>query len=171
MLSVHSLYFYSFANSCRILRTSANILVINLAISDFFMLAKSPIYIYNCLKFGPALGDFGKFSANFVHFVRTKKKNKKRKTTKTFMHVPSSVRMGDEVTVKLRFYFLFVFAFFCSMSAVWFSGWINWYGVNNNFDRYFVRSLYGILSYFLFCFNFDSLKFINFHEFFFFQIL
>lgn len=30
------------------------------------MLAKSPIYIYNSLKFGPALGDFGKFSAKFA---------------------------------------------------------------------------------------------------------
>lgn len=46
--------------SCRILRTSANILVINLAISDFFMLAKTPIYIYNSINCGPALGDFGK---------------------------------------------------------------------------------------------------------------
>ncbi|XP_031618516.1 opsin, ultraviolet-sensitive [Contarinia nasturtii] len=42
---------------CRILRTSANILVINLAISDFLMLAKTPIFIYNSLKFGPILGD------------------------------------------------------------------------------------------------------------------
>lgn len=25
------------------------------------MLAKTPIYVYNSLKFGPALGDFGKF--------------------------------------------------------------------------------------------------------------
>lgn len=60
--------------SCRILRTSANILVINLAISDFFMLAKTPIYIYNSIKCGPALGDFGKTFLN-VRFFFQKKKN------------------------------------------------------------------------------------------------
>ncbi|KAG8259972.1 hypothetical protein J6590_107590, partial [Homalodisca vitripennis] len=33
-----------------------NVLVMNLAISDFFLLAKMPIFIFNCFYFGPALG-------------------------------------------------------------------------------------------------------------------
>lgn len=41
------------------LRTPANILVMNLAICDFLMLAKCPIAIYNNIKEGPALGDTG----------------------------------------------------------------------------------------------------------------
>ncbi|XP_055846890.1 opsin, ultraviolet-sensitive [Episyrphus balteatus] len=44
---------------CKSLRTHANTLVINLAVSDFFMLAKCPIAIYNSFKLGPALGDLG----------------------------------------------------------------------------------------------------------------
>ncbi|XP_055912916.1 opsin, ultraviolet-sensitive [Eupeodes corollae] len=44
---------------CKSLRTHANTLVINLAVSDFLMLAKCPIAIYNSFKLGPALGDLG----------------------------------------------------------------------------------------------------------------
>ncbi|KAG4077086.1 hypothetical protein HA402_016073 [Bradysia odoriphaga] len=43
---------------CRSIRTPCNTLIINLAISDFFMLAKAPIVIYNSFKLGPALGEF-----------------------------------------------------------------------------------------------------------------
>lgn len=57
-------FFYVLWTGCctyrnRALRTSANTLVINLAVSDFFMLAKTPLHIYNCLMYGPALGDYG----------------------------------------------------------------------------------------------------------------
>ncbi|XP_044733194.1 opsin, ultraviolet-sensitive-like [Chrysoperla carnea] len=44
---------------CRSLRTPANTLIINLAISDFLMMSKTPIFIYNSLYFGPALGSIG----------------------------------------------------------------------------------------------------------------
>nr|CAD7257746.1 unnamed protein product [Timema shepardi] len=44
---------------CRTLRTPANILVINLAVSDFFLVAKTPIFIYNSIYQGPALGKLG----------------------------------------------------------------------------------------------------------------
>nr|CAD7393856.1 unnamed protein product [Timema cristinae]CAD7428594.1 unnamed protein product [Timema monikensis] len=44
---------------CRTLRTPANILVINLAVSDFFLVAKTPIFIYNSIYQGPALGKIG----------------------------------------------------------------------------------------------------------------
>ncbi|XP_054732633.1 opsin, ultraviolet-sensitive [Anastrepha obliqua] len=44
---------------CKSLRTPANILVINLAVSDLLMLSKCPIAIYNNFKQGPALGDVG----------------------------------------------------------------------------------------------------------------
>lgn len=37
------------------------------------MLAKTPIYLYNSLKFGPALGDFGKFVS--VYTVKNEVKN------------------------------------------------------------------------------------------------
>ncbi|EFX70796.1 hypothetical protein DAPPUDRAFT_346935 [Daphnia pulex] len=46
---------YIFASS-RHLRTPANIIIMNLAISDFFMLIKMPIFLYNSLLQGPALG-------------------------------------------------------------------------------------------------------------------
>ncbi|XP_026496937.1 opsin, ultraviolet-sensitive-like isoform X1 [Vanessa tameamea] len=41
---------------CRTLRTPGNILVANLALSDFMMLAKTPIFIFNSFYLGPALG-------------------------------------------------------------------------------------------------------------------
>ncbi|XP_036337536.1 neuropeptide SIFamide receptor-like [Rhagoletis pomonella] len=44
---------------CKSLRTPANTLVINLAVSDLLMLMKCPIAIYNNFKQGPALGDAG----------------------------------------------------------------------------------------------------------------
>ncbi|CAG9795063.1 unnamed protein product [Diatraea saccharalis] len=44
---------------CRSLRTAGNILVANLALSDFFMLAKTPVFIYNSFYLGPALGKPG----------------------------------------------------------------------------------------------------------------
>ncbi|CAB0005615.1 unnamed protein product [Nesidiocoris tenuis] len=44
---------------CRSLRTPSNLLVANLALSDFIMLTKGPIFIYNSLHFGPALGIAG----------------------------------------------------------------------------------------------------------------
>ncbi|KAJ6643342.1 Opsin Rh3, partial [Pseudolycoriella hygida] len=43
---------------CRSIRTPCNTLIFNLAISDFIMLAKAPIVIYNSFKLGPALGEF-----------------------------------------------------------------------------------------------------------------
>ncbi|XP_049869911.1 opsin, ultraviolet-sensitive-like [Pectinophora gossypiella] len=44
---------------CRSLRTPGNILVANLALSDFFMLAKTPVFIFNSFNLGPALGKTG----------------------------------------------------------------------------------------------------------------
>ncbi|XP_032513103.2 opsin, ultraviolet-sensitive-like isoform X1 [Danaus plexippus] len=44
---------------CRTLRTPGNILVANLALSDFLMLAKTPIFIFNSFHLGPALGKTG----------------------------------------------------------------------------------------------------------------
>ncbi|XP_022205432.2 opsin, ultraviolet-sensitive [Nilaparvata lugens] len=44
---------------CRSLRTPANILVVNLALSDCLMLLKMPVFIYNSLYYGPALGAAG----------------------------------------------------------------------------------------------------------------
>lgn len=41
------------------LQTPANTLIINLAISDFIMLAKASIFIYNSYYLGPALGKLG----------------------------------------------------------------------------------------------------------------
>ncbi|XP_017482166.1 PREDICTED: opsin Rh3-like [Rhagoletis zephyria] len=41
------------------LRTPSNILVINLAICDFFMMLKTPVFIYNSFHRGFALGNFG----------------------------------------------------------------------------------------------------------------
>ncbi|TMW51483.1 hypothetical protein DOY81_003454 [Sarcophaga bullata] len=41
------------------LRTPSNMLVINLALCDFFMMAKTPIFIYNSFKRGFALGNLG----------------------------------------------------------------------------------------------------------------
>ncbi|XP_076327380.1 opsin, ultraviolet-sensitive-like [Tachypleus tridentatus] len=45
--------------STKTLRTPSNFLVVNLAISDFFMLAKMPIFIYNSFHQKPALGVWG----------------------------------------------------------------------------------------------------------------
>ncbi|XP_026482135.1 opsin, ultraviolet-sensitive-like [Ctenocephalides felis] len=44
---------------CRSLRTPSNILVVNLAVSDFLMMSKMPIFIYNSILQGPALGSIG----------------------------------------------------------------------------------------------------------------
>ncbi|XP_065358973.1 opsin Rh3 [Calliphora vicina] len=41
------------------LRTPSNMLVVNLALCDFFMMAKTPIFIYNSFKRGFALGNMG----------------------------------------------------------------------------------------------------------------
>ncbi|KAG8226736.1 Ultraviolet opsin Rh7-like [Ladona fulva] len=49
----------SLSSRCKSLRTPANILVMNLAVSDCFMLLKMPIFIYNSIYLGPALGAFG----------------------------------------------------------------------------------------------------------------
>ncbi|XP_013190166.1 opsin, ultraviolet-sensitive-like [Amyelois transitella] len=51
---------------CRSLRTPGNILVANLALSDFMMLAKTPIFIFNSFHFGPALGKTGCVIYGFV---------------------------------------------------------------------------------------------------------
>ncbi|XP_025191406.1 opsin, ultraviolet-sensitive-like [Melanaphis sacchari] len=44
---------------CKSLQTPANMLIINLAVSDFIMLAKASIFIYNSYYLGPALGKLG----------------------------------------------------------------------------------------------------------------
>nr|BAQ54939.1 opsin, rhodopsin-7 like [Indolestes peregrinus] len=44
---------------CKSLRTPANILVTNLAVSDSLMMLKMPVFIYNCIYLGPALGTLG----------------------------------------------------------------------------------------------------------------
>ncbi|XP_045494078.1 opsin, ultraviolet-sensitive-like isoform X1 [Colias croceus] len=51
---------------CRSLRTPGNILVANLALSDFIMLAKTPIFIFNSFNLGPALGKTGCVIYGFV---------------------------------------------------------------------------------------------------------
>ncbi|XP_063360335.1 opsin, ultraviolet-sensitive-like [Cydia amplana] len=51
---------------CRTLRTPGNILVANLALSDFFMLAKTPVFIFNSFNLGPALGKTGCVIYGFV---------------------------------------------------------------------------------------------------------
>ncbi|KAM3967348.1 opsin Rh3 [Aphomia sociella] len=51
---------------CRSLRTPGNILVANLALSDFLMLAKTPVFIFNSFNLGPALGKLGCVIYGFV---------------------------------------------------------------------------------------------------------
>ncbi|XP_039749856.1 opsin, ultraviolet-sensitive-like [Pararge aegeria] len=51
---------------CRTLRTPGNILVANLALSDFLMLAKTPIFIFNSFNLGPALGKYACVVYGFV---------------------------------------------------------------------------------------------------------
>ncbi|XP_015791070.1 opsin, ultraviolet-sensitive-like [Tetranychus urticae] len=41
------------------LRSPSNLLLFNLAIADFFMIFKTPVFIYNSVKCGPALGSLG----------------------------------------------------------------------------------------------------------------
>lgn len=45
--------------SAKSLRTPSNILVVNLAICDFFMMAKTPVFIYNSFSQGYAMGHLG----------------------------------------------------------------------------------------------------------------
>ncbi|XP_023944966.2 opsin, ultraviolet-sensitive-like [Bicyclus anynana] len=51
---------------CRTLRTPGNILVANLALSDFLMLAKTPIFIFNSFNLGPALGKYACVLYGFI---------------------------------------------------------------------------------------------------------
>ncbi|KAI1303670.1 Opsin Rh3 [Halotydeus destructor] len=44
---------------CRSLRTPSNYLILNLAASDFLMILKTPIFIFNSFNFGPSLGHAG----------------------------------------------------------------------------------------------------------------
>ncbi|XP_037940466.1 opsin Rh3-like [Teleopsis dalmanni] len=46
-------------SAAKSLRTPSNILVINLALCDFFMMSKTPIFIYNSFHKGFALGNWG----------------------------------------------------------------------------------------------------------------
>lgn len=48
-----------FFNRTKCLRTSSNLLILNLAILDFIMMAKAPIFIYNSAMRGFATGAFG----------------------------------------------------------------------------------------------------------------
>lgn len=54
---------------CRTLRTPGNILVANLALSDFLMLTKTPIFIFNSFNLGPALGKTGKSLDSFLNHL------------------------------------------------------------------------------------------------------
>ncbi|XP_025192489.1 opsin-2-like isoform X2 [Melanaphis sacchari] len=47
---------------CKSLQTPANVLIMNLAVSDFIMLAKTPVFIYNSYYQGPTLGKLGTVS-------------------------------------------------------------------------------------------------------------
>lgn len=53
------LFFLSSPHRAKSLRTPSNILVINLAICDFFMMFKTPVFIYNSFMRGFALGNLG----------------------------------------------------------------------------------------------------------------
>ena len=48
----------------RHLRTPANILIMNVAASDFLMLIKMPVFIYNSIAQGPSLGYIGTVEYN-----------------------------------------------------------------------------------------------------------
>lgn len=50
---------------CSTVRTPANNLILNLAISDFMIMIEAPLYIYNALNFGPAIGEFGKLAHKY----------------------------------------------------------------------------------------------------------
>lgn len=38
------------------LLTASNILIVNLAVCDFLMMIKNPVFIYNCFHLGPVFG-------------------------------------------------------------------------------------------------------------------
>lgn len=50
---------FFFAPSAKSLRTPSNMFVVNLAICDFFMMIKAPIFIYNAFNTGFATGHIG----------------------------------------------------------------------------------------------------------------
>ncbi|KAI8120873.1 ultraviolet-sensitive, Opsin [Lucilia cuprina] len=54
----NGLVIYMFAK-CKALRTTSNILVFNLSLSDLMIVIKCPVAIYNNFMRGPALGDWG----------------------------------------------------------------------------------------------------------------
>lgn len=62
LLSISS--YHSFFR-CRSLRTPANTFVMNLAISDWLMMTKIPIIIYQSFLNGPALGAWGELRCLF----------------------------------------------------------------------------------------------------------
>lgn len=47
---------FTYIHRSKPLRSPSNIFVFNLAIADFAMMAKAPIFIYNSLNYGFALG-------------------------------------------------------------------------------------------------------------------
>ncbi|XP_044762149.1 opsin, ultraviolet-sensitive-like isoform X2 [Coccinella septempunctata] len=49
----------SYENRCKILRTSGNILILNLAISDGLMMVEIPVFLFNTFHEGPAMGEKG----------------------------------------------------------------------------------------------------------------
>lgn len=94
------------------MKRASNILLLNLAIADFLMLAKTPIYIYNCLKFGPASGDLG--NCKRIHSV----------------HI--------HISIFKRFYFDYTFKFMFSLSCVWVYWWFDWNSINNDTISYII---------------------------------
>lgn len=46
------------------LRTSGNILILNLAITDGLMMVEIPFFLYNTFREGPALGEKGSYTWN-----------------------------------------------------------------------------------------------------------
>uniref|UniRef100_A0A1B0CVX4 Putative 7 transmembrane receptor n=1 Tax=Lutzomyia longipalpis TaxID=7200 RepID=A0A1B0CVX4_LUTLO len=57
---------FDISSRCRTLRTPANALVINLAVSDLGMMMKIPVVIYNSFHHGPALGSL---ACRFYGFI------------------------------------------------------------------------------------------------------